>query len=236
MSSAQGRGNTEGFFGEVFLKVWKFSTQLLGMKKKKFLIKRYRSEVSHTCFAALGKQPELLSPNFVRKCSGSEKKLLEPRKKKKVLFHILHALSKTLLKPIPSKPRTLKLTVQKSLNLWKKVSKLPVLTKIGEWRTLPENFAQSMKVSRSKYLIKKCFSRKKIPSCSFANVFCSFEISANFFTQTAGKICSESDKIVTFLRKKKLERSFAHIEGTFKNTVETFFIDARNICSNSPKK
>ena len=111
---------------------------------------------------------------------------------------------------------------KKPISLQRKIPKWPLHTKSDECRLFSENFAHSMKVSRSKYLIKKCFSRKKLPSCSFANVFCSFEIIPFFSLKLPEKIVESPREKLIFCEKKQLERSCAHIKVLSKTLPKCF--------------
>ena len=113
-----------GFFGEVFLKVWKFSAQSTKLKKKLFR-KKYQNVVLHTYFTVLKKLPEFFCPISEKNCSSAEKKTWVTKKNKNVLFHVLNAFLKTLLKIFRPKLGELSLLSEKIVYLWGKGAKMP---------------------------------------------------------------------------------------------------------------
>ena len=110
------------FFGEIFLKVWKFSTQKRELKKTFSLEKSTKTLFCTRLLAFLFRYFEKLAeffwPKHRQKCSSSEKKNKKRWKSNIFVFHILHGLSETLLKSFLLQPGIFELTVQKNRSLW----------------------------------------------------------------------------------------------------------------------
>ena len=227
----------EDFFGEVFLKVWKFAAQSTKLKKPSPSEKSTKTLFCTRILLCWENCRIFFCSILDKKCSGSSKKISVTKKNKNVLFHALNTLLETLLKIVLPKLERLSSQSKKPKSLRKKFQIVLWMRKLKHWDFCWRSFAQSLDVFRSKYMTKKTFHLEKTPSCSFAQVFCTFEVGANYFYFKLREIFVRGPrKMVLFWGKKQPGRFSAHLEFTFKNTAETFLVDAWVFCSHSPKK
>ena len=173
-------------------------------EKKHFFGKKIPNCISAQLFCSFEKTAEVFLPkNRQKMLALQDKKRRTKRKQERCLPYFDCTFENTVENFSAEASNSSAHSAGKNLYLCeRKIRKWPLHTKNDECRLLSENFAQSMEVSRSKYLIKKCFSRKKLPSCSFANVFCSFEIIPFFSLNLPETKCSESEKKDHFSGKK----------------------------------
>ena len=116
-SSLQEKWNTEYFFAEVFLKVWRFSAQSRAMKKH-YLCKKIPNCSSVHVFSCFEKITATFCPIFDKKAQvPSKKKWLIKKKQKRSLPHLEYNSKKTV-ENCSAEAQTFKLTIQKNLNHW----------------------------------------------------------------------------------------------------------------------
>ena len=133
-----------------------------------------------------------LAQNFYKKCSGSKKKVGEPRKSYNVVSHIFNALSKTLSKYFLPRPKKVKITIQKKPESLGKIPRCPLHT-TKKRSFLRRSFAHSLKVFCSKSLF--VFGKKT--KWFFCTRFLPFwEHCRVFLAQTSNKNWQRSKKKV----------------------------------------
>ena len=122
-------------FGEVFLKVWKFSAQSRETKKH-FLWEKMAKCSSAQVFCCVEKSAEFFAQSSTNYSQVPREKNRVTRKNKNVLFLNLQALLKTLMKIFLPKLEYLRPQSIKSLFLWKKKNqKVHWIRKMKNWET-----------------------------------------------------------------------------------------------------
>ena len=159
MSSAHEKWKIEGFSEKFSSKCGSFPLKVQNWKKNCF------GKITKTLFCTRILPYDFFCPIFEKKCSSAEKKTWVTKKNTNVLFHILNALLKTLLKFFLPKPEDLSLLPQKKHVSLRKTCQNAICTrKMKNWDNSRRSFVQSLKVSCSKYHERNFFTRQKVIS------------------------------------------------------------------------
>ena len=168
-------------FWRVFLKGWKFSAQKR-KSKSIFSWKRYQILLLRTYLAFLRKELEFFFPKIDIKSSISTQKSWGIKKKPGRCLPRLDCTFESTVENISGKPWKVRLTVQNNHNfLGKNVTKKSSAHKNWKTRTFVEDFSIIVWKfpARGTWFKNRCIW-KRLPKCSFAQVFWNLEIRVNF--------------------------------------------------------
>ena len=175
-------------------------------------------------FCCVEKSAEFFAQSSTNYSQVPREKNRVTRKNKNVLFNILKALLKTLMKIFLPKLEYLRPQSIKSLFLWKKKNQnVHWIRKMKNWEISRRKIAYNLEVSRPKKRNEKAFFWEKIPNCSSANVFSCFDKTTATFVPNLWQKRSGS------------KNTLPHLECTFKNTVENSSAEAQTFKLKSKK-
>ena len=221
----------------IFLKGWKISAQKRKWKSI-FSGKRYQILLLRTYLAFLRKELEFFFPKIDIKSSISTQKFWGIKKKPGRCLPRLECTFESTVENISGKPWKVRLTVQNNHNfLGKNVTKKSSAHKNWKTRTFVEDFSIIVWKfpARGTWFKNRCIW-KRLPKCSFAQVFWNLEIRVNFVKlKLQEKFVQNLRKMIMFSGKKTSRTIFCTSWIHFQKVCRNVFIRRQNLISQSAK-